>query len=230
MSSVSNTGLVWRGLSLRFGEERIGGARALTFPDFAVAPGTALAITGPSGCGKSSLLNLISGLALPTTGEVCWQGEVVSAPPESARDAWRRTSLGFVFQDFHLIPEIGALANILLPASFGTTPDRTAREAEARGLCARFGLTDLDRPAGTLSRGEQQRVAVARALAHRPALILADEPTASLDAENGAAVGTALVTEAAAIGATLICATHDPALLARFETRLALVQTAGREP
>ncbi|OYU49551.1 MAG: hypothetical protein CFE31_04075 [Rhizobiales bacterium PAR1] len=230
MSSVSETGLGWRDLTLRFREGRDGRAPTLTFPDFGVPSGTALAITGPSGCGKSSLLNLIAGLALPTGGEIRWQGQTISALGETARDTWRRISLGFVFQDFHLIPEMGALANILLPASFGPTPDRAAREAEARALCARFGLADLVRPAGTLSRGEQQRVAVARALAHRPALILADEPTASLDAENGAAVGTALVTEAAAIGATLICVTHDPALLARFETRLALMPPAGRVP
>lgn len=228
MSSGSETSLCWRDLTLRFREGRDGRAHTLTFPDFGVPSGAALAITGPSGCGKSSLLNLIAGLALPTHGDIRWQGKTMSALDESARDRWRRTSLGFVFQDFHLIPEMGALANILLPATFGTTPDRAAREAEARALCARFGLADLARPAGTLSRGEQQRVAVARALAHRPALILADEPTASLDAGNGAVIGAALVSEAAAIGATLICVTHDPILLARFETRLALEPPAGR--
>ena len=228
MSSASEAGLVCRNLALRFRESHASNALTLTFPDFMVAPGAALAITGPSGCGKSSLLNLIAGLALPTRGAVHWQGETISALGESARDAWRRKSLGFVFQDFHLIPELGTLANILLPATFGPTADRTAREAEAQALCQRFGLADLIRPTGTLSRGEQQRVAVARALAHRPALILADEPTASLDAENGAAVGVALAEGAARIGATLICVTHDPALLARFESRLALVPPAGR--
>lgn len=184
--------------------------------------GALVGVAGASGSGKSTLLHLIAGLIAPGTGRIEVGGTDLAALRPAARDRWRRLAVGLVFQDFHLIPELDALGNILLPASFGPGLDRAALAARAGALAERFGIAGLRRPVATLSRGEQQRVAVIRALAHQPRLILADEPTASLDADNGARVAEALVTEARAIGATLIAASHDPALLDRLPTRITL--------
>jgi ABC-type lipoprotein export system ATPase subunit len=200
--------------------------RVLDIPDLTVPPGAHIGLRGPSGSGKTSLLHLIAGLIVPSTGTVSWGETELSALPAASRDRWRLETLGFVFQDFHLIPELDILANITLPATFSSWRIVRSEQERAAAIAARMGLVDLRRRTGVLSRGEQQRVAIARAVCRRPALILADEPTASLDAANADEVGALLVDAANEAGATLICATHDAALLARLERRLDIETTA----
>ncbi|WP_201302977.1 MULTISPECIES: ATP-binding cassette domain-containing protein [unclassified Bosea (in: a-proteobacteria)] len=191
--------------------------RVLDIPEFVVPPGALIGLRGPSGSGKTSLLHLAAGFFQPDAGSIGWGDVVVSALPGAARDRWRRETVGFVFQDFHLVPELDVLANITLPASFSGWRQTGEQVSRATALAGRMGLTDLRRGAAVLSRGEQQRVAIARALFNAPALILADEPTASLDPAHAAEVGSLLVEVANESGATLLCASHDPALLTRMQ-------------
>ncbi len=182
----------------------------------ALAAGGRVALTGPSGCGKTSLLNALAGIARAGRGSVRWGETDLASLSAAACDAWRRASVGIVFQDFHLLPELDVLANILLPLSFSGWRITPAARAQAGELAAMVGLPEPRRRAGLLSRGEQQRAAIARALLCEPAVILADEPTASLDRRNADALGELLVDTAGRIGATLIVATHDEALIRRI--------------
>ncbi len=176
-------------------------------------------ITGPSGCGKTTLLNVLAGIAVPTAGRIAWRGFDITAAGDGARAGWRRRTVGIVFQDFHLIAALSAVENVLLPWRFDhLTPPAAARAAAARDLAAL--AIDPARRAGVLSRGEQQRVALLRALTRHPAVIVADEPTASLDADTGRQLTEHLL---AAAGPTpLVVVTHDPALLARMDRVIAL--------
>jgi putative ABC transport system ATP-binding protein len=189
--------------------------RILDGIDFSVAPGETVAVTGPSGAGKTTLLHAIAGLVRPLAGTVRWDGVYVAAYPEAARDRWRRDTVGLVFQDFELVTELGILANILLPVTFDHWHIPAKLASRAAMLAERIGLGGRSLRARSLSRGEQQRVAIARALIRAPRLILADEPTASLDAENGTAVADLLIGAAREAGASLVLVSHDPALLAR---------------
>jgi putative ABC transport system ATP-binding protein len=191
--------------------------RALAIDRLEIAAGARVGFAGPSGAGKSTLLNLVAGLLVPTEGAVAWGAERLDRLGEGARDRWRRRTLGFVFQDFHLVDELSALDNVLMPARFDRFVLREGIEARARALLERVGIDDPDRRAVRLSRGERQRVAVARALLTAPRLILADEPTASLDAEAGRAVGELLVAAARESGATLLVVAHDETLLSRLD-------------
>ena len=195
---------------------RGGATRILAINDLSLAAGTLCGIAGPSGSGKTTLLHLVGGLLAPGQGGIWWNGTEVTALPGRDRDAWRRRHAGFIFQEFHLIGELSALDNVLLPVWFAAASART-RRAEAHALLARVGIATPGRRAAVLSRGEQQRVAIARALLHRPALILADEPTASLDDATAAVVGDLLVAATRESGATLLMASHDQALLARMD-------------
>jgi ABC-type lipoprotein export system ATPase subunit len=201
--------------------------RVLDIPSLEVPAGATLGVSGPSGCGKSTLLHLVAGLLRPASGSVRWGATEVSALSETRRDAWRLRTIGFVCQDFHLVPELDIAANIALPASFSQWRPRREDRERAAALAARMGLPEPGRRAAVLSRGEQQRVAIARALFGRPALILADEPTASLDARHAGAVAELLLAGAAETAATLICASHDATLLARMGERLSLAPPAG---
>lgn len=194
-----------------------GVTRILELPKLEVAAGERVGVTGPSGAGKTTLLEVISGIVAPTHGVVLWGYRAVSKLSEGKRDRWRRETVGTVFQEFHLVPELTVRDNVLLPANFGRlkAPGDLKRRADA--LIERVGLTAPHRRAGVLSRGEQQRVAIARALIGEPALILADEPTASLDADTGAAVADLLVASATELGASLIVVSHDPAVLDRLD-------------
>lgn len=196
--------------------------RVLDIPEFVVPPGALIGLRGPSGSGKTSLLHLAAGLFSPDAGSVSWGDVAISSLPGAARDRWRRETVGFVFQDFHLVPELDVLANITLPASFSRWRRTSEQVARATALAGRMGLADLRRRAAVLSRGEQQRVAIARALFNAPALILADEPTASLDPAHAAEVGALLVEVTEESGATLLCASHDQALLARMQQVVAI--------
>lgn len=198
-------------------------APALDIPRLSLPAGGQLAVIGASGSGKSTLVNAITGLERPGAGVVDWGGTRLEQLSEGARDRWRGAHVGLVMQDFHLFPGLSALENTLLPARLARVADR-AMIARAHALLAEVGLARPDQRIETLSRGEMQRVAVARALLRRPAVIVADEPTASLDAAHGAAIGALLVGLAQATGATLIVVTHDPALTALLPRRIRLAQ------
>ncbi|MBT9371556.1 ATP-binding cassette domain-containing protein [Rhizobium sp. CSW-27] len=190
-----------------------------------VPSGQHLAVTGGSGSGKSTLLNIVSGLERVRQGRVLWNGSDIAPLSESGRDRWRAQNVGLVMQDFHLFAGLTALANVLLPARLAGAAD-AATVARAQDLLARVGLARPSQRVETMSRGEMQRVAIARALLRQPGVIVADEPTASLDVESGAAVGDLLLEVATETGSTLIVASHDPRLIERLDRRLALA--AGR--
>lgn len=195
---------------------------ALQIDRMGVPPGSLLAVTGPSGSGKSTLLYAIAGLVRPERGKTLWDGKDICALRESARDRWRRHAIGFVFQDFHLLPELSPLHNVLMPASFERFTVGVAVRARAAALLERFGVPQGRSTTGRLSRGEQQRVALARALLYDPPVILADEPTASLDVKAGAMVIETLVRLATEEGRTVIAVSHDPALVSRFSKHIEL--------
>ena len=190
-----------------------------------LASGASLALTGRSGSGKSSLLHCLGGLLTPQEGTVTWQPEgaasvILSAAEEGARAAFRRQHLGFVFQFFHLVPTLTALENVAFMAELaglGAPRERAEAMLEAVGLADRRHAFPE-----TLSGGEQQRVAVARALVHGPAAVLADEPTGNLDAQTAERVAEVLFTQTRAAGASLVLVTHDAALAARADHALAL--------
>lgn len=220
VSGAQELGLSGVALRHRGGDGEV--LTVLDIPALSVPAGSLLGLRGPSGSGKTSFLHVVSALIRPDSGTVHWGETCVSALPVAGRDRWRRETVGLVFQDFHLIPELSVFANITLPATFiGWRLDAQLRE-RAQLLARRMRLSDLGRRAGVLSRGEQQRVAIARALIFRPALILADEPTASLDAVQAAEVGSLLIEVARESGATLICVSHDERLLGRMARQLAI--------
>ncbi|WP_159995902.1 ATP-binding cassette domain-containing protein [Roseomonas sp. 18066] len=208
------------GFSLRGGGER----RLLDGASLDLPAGAALALTGPSGSGKTSLLHALAGLALPAGGSIRWGEVTLSALGEAARDSWRRDHLGLVFQDFFLIGGLTALENVLVPAWFDHARAPAALRDRAAALLARAGIQAPGTRIEAMSRGERQRVALARALLRAPAVLIADEPTASLDAASGAAAAELLLEVARESGATLLLATHDLALAARLPHRATLVE------
>jgi len=156
---------------------------------FRVEAGEEVALTGPSGCGKSTLLNLVAGLRRPDAGTIAVQGVELGALTSSQLDVFRGRTLGFVFQSFNLLDGFSALENVLIGMRFGRACPHGARAARAMALLERVGLKHrLHARPGRLSVGERQRVAIARAIANRPALLLADEPTGSLDPATAADV------------------------------------------
>lgn len=201
-------------------------APVLDIPALGIAAGERVAVTGPSGSGKSTFINMLTGLDRPTGGRILWGGTDLAGLGEGGRDRWRAAHVGLVMQDFHLFTGLDAFENVLLPARLGRMHVPAETKARARALLERVGLTRPDQSIETLSRGEMQRVAVARALLGRPGILIADEPTASLDAEAGATVASLLVDLARDAGATLIAVTHDERLAARTDRRIAL--KAGR--
>ena len=172
-------GLELQDILLTFPE---GGRRrtVLDIPYLKVTSGEHIGIRGASGSGKSSLLNVVSGLVLPDRGTVRWGATVPGALPEHERDRWRGQHIGFVFQDFQLFPELEALENVLLPASFTGWRIPEALIRRGRGLLEQMHVCPT-RKVRALSRGEKQRVAIARAVLLKPGIILADEPVAALD-------------------------------------------------
>lgn len=192
--------------------------------DLAVMPGEAVAILGASGSGKSTLLALLAGLDTPTAGSVLLDGADLFALDEDARAELRGRAVGFVFQSFQLLPSLTALENVMLPLELAGREDA---EAGAREILARVGLGErLHHYPKHLSGGEQQRVALARAFVVRPKLLLADEPTGSLDAESGEAVIALLFELNRESGTTLVLVTHDEQLAKRCQRAVRLA--AGR--
>ncbi len=176
-----------------------------------------VAFTGPSGSGKTTLAYLLTGIEAARTGSIRWGEQELVGTSEGFRDAWRRRHVGFVFQEFQLVPGLSIEANVLIASWFDRVRVPRALDARASELLDSFAVPRTGRRVTDLSRGEQQRVAVARALLHQPPLLVADEPTASLDAKNGAQVIDLLCTNARAMGATLLAVTHDPALIEAAE-------------
>jgi len=193
-----------------------------------IAAGETVAIVGASGSGKSTLLGLLAGLDVPTRGEVRLFGVSLFGHDEDGRARVRAQNIGFVFQSFQLLPHLSALENVLLPMELsGRTPDGMDAIKAAREMLARVGLAErLSHYPKTLSGGEQQRVALARAFVLRPPLLLADEPTGSLDARTGEAVIELMFELNRERGSTLVLVTHDAQIAARCGRRIEL--QAGR--
>jgi lipoprotein-releasing system ATP-binding protein len=186
---------------------------------FEMSAGEALAITGPSGSGKSTLLHLIGTLDAPTRGRIEIGGREVLRLPEPDLARFRNRTIGFVFQDHHLLPQYSVLENVLIPTLAFRTGE-TDVGLRARKLLERVGLAErLDHRPAELSGGERQRVAVARALINRPGLLLCDEPTGSLDAANARAVAEVLFELHGEADTIMIAVTHSEELARRFARR-----------
>ncbi|MFN2305672.1 MAG: ABC transporter ATP-binding protein [Paracoccaceae bacterium] len=188
-----------------------------------VTAGTSLAIRGPSGAGKSTLLHAFSGLVRPAGGQVLWGDTDLATLSDSARTRFRRENVGLIFQDFLLFEELGALDNAALSAAFAPRTARAALRDRAANWLDRLGLAQTGtRRADSFSGGERQRIAVARALSNDPAVILADEPTASLDRATADRLIDDLVALSQDSGRTLIAVTHDEALASRLDRVLTM--------
>lgn len=204
---------------------------------FELAPGERVFLFGPSGSGKSTLLNLIAGTLAPTSGQVEIAGESMTGKPARGRDRLRADQLGVVFQMFNLLPYLSVRENVLLPCHFSP---RRRRQALARHgsltraadhLLAALGLGAsgiAERAAASLSVGQQQRVAAARALIGDPALVIADEPTSALDFDAREAFLGLLFDECRATGAGLLFVSHDHSLKSQFDRVVAVTDVSGR--
>lgn len=191
----------------------------LDIPHLELGAAERVAMVGPSGTGKTTLLNLVAGISVPQAGRIEIDGQAMTGLSDRARRSFRARRIGFVFQDFALLDYLTARENILYPFRIaeGAPLDATARE-RAEQLARACGLAGkLDRRPGALSQGEQQRVALCRALVRQPGLILADEATGNLDPANKAAILDLLFARAHEAGATLLAVTHDHDLLPRFD-------------
>jgi ABC-type lipoprotein export system ATPase subunit len=199
------------GLDYRTREETL---RVIDVPHWRVEAGEQVAIFGPSGSGKSTLLHLLAGVLVPSRGQVIVAGEDVTAQSEAQRDRFRARKIGYVFQNFNLLQGYSALDNVLMGMTFcpGATDRVLARSLlEQVGLRARVRHTPAE-----MSLGEQQRVALARALAKKPEVVLADEPTGSLDPRNKRQVVQLLRTMCEAQGSTLVLVSHEESIIQQF--------------
>lgn len=211
-SSERAPALVVEGLEVRYQREP-SAAPTLAIDRMTILPGEHVGLTGPSGSGKTTLLHAMAGIERPDAGNVRWGNVDLTALDDAACACWRRLNVGMVFQDFQLVRALSALDNVLLPWRFDHFTVTAAVKNRATALMEAVGVAE-NRRVAVLSRGEQQRVAVARALFRSPSVIIADEPTASLDAASGQLIAGMLIERAKEIGATLIVVSHDPALLA----------------
>jgi putative ABC transport system ATP-binding protein len=187
-----------------------------------IRPGESVAITGPSGSGKTTLLNLLTGIEPVRQGTVQWGAVELGRLLERERDRWRRENVGFVFQDFHLVPGLSIEDNVLVASFFDRWRPSPEQRHHARELLRSFGVPTQRRRLRDLSRGEQQRVAIARALLRTPRVLVADEPTASLDAGAGAKVIDLLLRTVREAGTTFLAVTHDRALIDAVDSVYAL--------
>jgi putative ABC transport system ATP-binding protein len=188
--------------------------------EYTIASGQFVAIVGPSGSGKSTLLGLLAGLDAPTAGSIIVDGTDITTLGEDRLARLRGEKIGFVFQFFHLVPSLTAFENVLIPMEIAGRRDATARAGQ---LLEEVGLTDrAHHYPSQLSGGEQQRIAIARALANDPPIVLADEPTGNLDSSTGRIVMDLLMRVHRARNTTLVLVTHDAELAALADTRLVL--------
>ncbi|WP_235941385.1 ABC transporter ATP-binding protein [Paenibacillus puerhi] len=188
-----------------------------------------VALIGPSGCGKSTFLNILAGLNRPTSGTVNLLGTDILGLSASAMDRFRARNIGYIHQNFNLIPGFTALENVLLAMQFGNTHPKKDRKEKAKSLLAMVGLEHrMGHKPEQLSNGEQQRVAIARALSNKPALVLADEPTASLDPENTELVMSLLLQACDENQAALLLVSHDMSIAEKMERTVALSRAAIR--
>ena len=206
---------------LRFGYD---GDDVLRLDEFVLEPEGNILIVGPSGCGKTTLLHLIAGLLLPTQGSVVVDGQDLSALSPAARDRFRGRHIGIVLQQFHLLPTLTAMQNLLVAQSIAGLPvDRAAAHAVLEAL----DVDDrVDAYPHQLSVGQQQRVAIARALVNRPKLLLADEPTSNLDDVACGTVADLLLSATQRHAVSLVVATHDSRLKPKISRQLALPNRA----
>jgi putative ABC transport system ATP-binding protein len=197
-----------------------GTVTALDGVTLSILPGESVAVTGPSGCGKSTLLGLIAGLDVPTTGTVTIGDRVISSMDAEERARDRRHDLGLVFQSDNLLPYLTATENVSAQIALD---DRVGADARSVEMLVASGLAgEVDALPDQLSGGQRQRVAVARALAHHPKLIVADEPTGSLDPLNATAVVDLLLSAQRASGATLVLVTHEASVADRLQRVVSL--------
>jgi lipoprotein-releasing system ATP-binding protein len=195
---------------------------ALKGIDLTIQQGERVAIAGASGAGKTTLLHILGTLDRPSQGEVLYQGVDIFSRPERTLAALRNRDIGFIFQFYNLLPEFTALENTMMPALIQGTDKKEAQQ-QAEEILTEVGLKDRMRhKPGELSGGEQQRVAVARALVLRPALLLADEPTGNLDSKTGERIIRLIFSLNRAKGVTLIVVTHNEALARRFPRQIFL--------
>lgn len=188
-----------------------------------IAPGEFAAVTGPSGCGKSTLLNLLGGLDRPDSGEILVDGLPLHRASDAALTRYRRERLGIVFQFFNLLPAMTVVENVELPLLFAAAPRREMR-ARALAMLDLVGLAHrADHFPHQLSGGEMQRAAIARAIVHQPALLLADEPTGNLDSENADRVMDALLKIASQRQVTMVVVTHSEAVAEMAPRRIRLL-------
>ncbi|WP_333594310.1 ABC transporter ATP-binding protein [Anaerospora hongkongensis] len=201
---------------------------AVAVDSLTVDSGEQMALVGPSGSGKTTLLHLLSGLLTPTSGEISYDNINISAMPERWRDTWRSHTVGYVFQRFNLLDSLTILDNLLAAMSFADVIDKKEQPLWACHLLDQVGLADRRGSfPHQLSMGEQQRVAIARAVANRPQLILADEPTASLDQANSQRVITLLRHLAKNTNSILLVSTHDNHIINQFQRVFPLRQVNG---
>ncbi len=190
--------------------------------DLSIRAGEIVALVGPSGSGKSTLLQIAGLLEAPSSGEILIAGEACGTLSDKRRTALRREHLGFVYQSHHLLPEFSALENVILPQMIAGI-SRSKAAVRGRELLERLGLgARLDHRPGQLSGGEQQRVAICRALANGPRLLLADEPTGNLDPQTSEDVFAELLRLVRDFGLAALIATHNPELAARMDRRVTL--------
>jgi len=199
---------------LRFGYS--GGPDVLRLPQFALEAESNILVVGPSGCGKTTLLHLIAGLLLPSSGSIIVDGQDLSALSSHERDRFRGRHIGIVLQQFHLLPTLTALQNLLVAQSIAGLPVNRVDER-------------VDAYPHQLSVGQQQRVAIARALVNRPKLLLADEPTSNLDDEACASVIDLLLSATQQHAVSLVIATHDTRLKSKIPRQLALPRRAEQQ-
>jgi putative ABC transport system ATP-binding protein len=206
----------------------------LDMPVFRVAAGERVFLHGPSGAGKSTLLAILGGVAVPERGHVELLGQDILTLSSQGRDAFRADYIGFIFQQFNLLPWLSALDNVSLPCAFSPCRRQRAEDpaAEAARLLQRLDLApDLwHKPSAELSVGQQQRVAAARALIGRPEILIADEPTSALDAPRQQAFIDLLLAETSVVGACLLFVSHDERLATHFDRVLSLAEVNHAMP
>lgn len=201
-----------------------GRVQALRGVDISLFAGSFTALAGPSGSGKTTLLNIIGALDVPDAGSVIFDGSELESLSEKERTALRREKIGFIFQQFNLVPVLTACENVELPLEILPGYTRDSRRRAAMDILRQVGLEGMEhRMPNELSGGQQQRIAVARALVKKPVVVLADEPTANLDGETGRAIVDLMSEMRDTFKTAFVLSTHDPRVIDRTETVIRLV-------